>query len=63
MFMGEYLKIVGGRPLFGRVRVPAAKNSVLPLMAAAMMCQGETVLQQVPDLADVRQSMAIYEAL
>ena len=61
--MGECWKIVGGRPLFGRVRVPAAKNSVLPLMAASLMCQGESQFSSVPDLLDVRTSMEIYQAL
>lgn len=61
--MGEYLRVWGGRPLFGRVRIPAAKNSVLPLLAASMLIEGETVLAQVPDLADVRQSLTIFEAL
>ena len=61
--MGEYLKITGGRPLFGQAVVPAAKNSVLPLIAASMLCRGETMLRQAPALADVEQSLAIYTAL
>lgn len=61
--MGEYLKITGGRPLFGQAVVPAAKNSVLPLIAASMLCRGETLLRQAPALADVEQSLAIYTAL
>ena len=61
--MGEYLKITGGRPLFGQAMVPAAKNSVLPLIAASMLCRGETVIRQAPALADVEQSLAIYTAL
>lgn len=61
--MGEYLRVWGGRPLFGRVRIPAAKNSVLPLLAASMLSDGETILTEVPDLADVRQSLAIFKAL
>ena len=32
---GDWI-ITGGRPLQGRVEVPAAKNSVLPLLAAKM---------------------------
>ena len=30
----------GGRPLEGAARVPAAKNSVLPLLAAALLFFG-----------------------
>ena len=33
--------VMGGRPLNGTAAVPAAKNSVLPLLAAALLCRGE----------------------
>lgn len=36
---GDWI-ITGGRPLQGRVEVPAAKNSVLPLLAASLLCSG-----------------------
>ena len=39
----EILKISGGRPLHGEISVQGAKNSALPLMAAALLCDGETV--------------------
>lgn len=61
--MGEYLLVRGGRPLAGAARVPAAKNSVLPLLAAALLCKGESFFTQVPRLADVQQSLAILTAL
>ncbi|MBM3968493.1 MAG: UDP-N-acetylglucosamine 1-carboxyvinyltransferase [Planctomycetes bacterium] len=43
----------GGKPLAGRVRVEGAKNSALPIMAAALLADGETVLRDVPNLVDV----------
>lgn len=49
----EQYWIRGGVPLEGRVTIPAAKNSVLPLMAAALLARGQTVLEGVPRLADV----------
>ncbi len=45
--------IRGGKPLAGRVRVEGAKNSALPIMAAALLADGETVLRDVPNLLDV----------
>lgn len=46
--------IRGGRPLKGEVSVVGAKNSVLPLMAAALLpASGTSVIRNVPDLADV----------
>ena len=44
----------GGRRLRGRVRVSGAKNAALPIMAAALLADGPTVLHGVPDLVDVR---------
>ena len=45
--------IRGGKPLVGRVRVEGAKNSALPIMAAALLADGQTVLRDVPNLVDV----------
>ncbi len=61
--VGEYLRIEGGKPLKGRVKIPAAKNSVLPLMAAALMCSGESYFTKVPELSDVQRSVEILQAL
>ena len=40
-------------PLRGVVAVPGAKNSVLKLMAATLLADGEYTLRNVPDIADV----------
>jgi UDP-N-acetylglucosamine 1-carboxyvinyltransferase len=40
-------------PLRGEVVVPGAKNSVLKLMAATILADGEYHLRNVPDIADV----------
>jgi len=42
-----------GGPLFGTVRVGGAKNSVLKLMAATLLAEGDFVLHNVPHIADV----------
>jgi len=44
----------GGAGLTGRVRVSGAKNSALKLMAAALMADGPCVIENVPDISDVR---------
>jgi UDP-N-acetylglucosamine 1-carboxyvinyltransferase len=51
--MPERLRIVGGARLHGEVTVCGAKNSVLKLMAAALLAQGKTTIRNVPDIADV----------
>jgi UDP-N-acetylglucosamine 1-carboxyvinyltransferase len=40
-------------PLSGTVRVPGAKNSVLKLMAATLLADGDYVVHNVPAIADV----------
>ena len=49
----ERFRVVGGARLAGEVRVTGAKNSVLKLMAAALLAEGRSVLREVPDILDV----------
>ena len=49
----EVLRVTGGRRLVGTVDVVGAKNSVLKLMAAALLAEGTTTLTNVPDILDV----------
>jgi len=51
--MPARLVIDGGVPLRGEVRVSAAKNAALPLLAAALLSEEPVVLENVPRLADV----------
>ncbi|MEK7705393.1 MAG: UDP-N-acetylglucosamine 1-carboxyvinyltransferase [Myxococcota bacterium] len=50
----DALRLIGGAPLGGELRVSGSKNAALPLMAAALLAEGESELTGVPDLADVR---------
>ena len=59
---GDFI-ITGGRPLRGTVQIPAAKNSVLPLLAASMLCTGRVRLQNVPLLADVSTSRKLLQSV
>jgi UDP-N-acetylglucosamine 1-carboxyvinyltransferase len=43
-----------GVPLKGTVRVNGAKNSVLPIIAASILGDTESIIDEVPDLEDVR---------
>ncbi len=51
--------INGGKRLTGEVTVQGAKNSVLPILAAAVLCDGVCVIHNCPDLADVDTSIKI----
>ncbi len=47
--------IIQGRTrLKGEVTVSGAKNAALPILAGALLTDGQSVLRDVPDLADVR---------
>lgn len=49
----ERFRVVGGARLAGDVRVTGAKNSVLKVMAAALLAEGRTTLTEVPHILDV----------
>ena len=53
----------GGAPLVGTVRLAGAKNSVLKLMAASLLADGEVVLSAVPDITDVPVMGAVLAGL
>ncbi|MHB1613087.1 MAG: UDP-N-acetylglucosamine 1-carboxyvinyltransferase [Actinomycetes bacterium] len=49
----DKLRVLGGARLTGVARVTGAKNSVLKLMAAALLAPGTTSIREVPDILDV----------
>jgi len=49
----DKLRITGGVPLAGEVRIAGAKNAALPILAATLLTGDEVVLQNVPQLADI----------
>lgn len=51
--MQQVFRVTGGRRLTGEVPVVGAKNSVLKLMAAALLAPGTTTISNVPDILDV----------
>ncbi len=59
----EKLVIDGGTPLQGEVKISGAKNAALPLMAATLLCPGEYLLSNVPDLRDTRTLGRLLENL
>ena len=49
--------------MHGCVTVPAAKNSVLPITAASLMLDGESIIKKCPALLDVNTSVDIINSL
>ena len=63
MFVLTMLKIQGPCRLEGMTAVQGAKNSALPLLAASVLCRGESVFRNCPDLTDVKTSADILRHL
>lgn len=61
--MTDKYYIKGGTPLRGEVSIGGAKNSVLKLMAAALLAKGETKIYNVPDLTDVEIMLSVIAQL
>jgi len=55
----DKLIISGGEPLSGAVRISGAKNAVLPILAATLLCDDSVTLEKVPHLNDVTTTMTL----
>lgn len=49
----DKFRIRGGKPLHGRVEIGGAKNSALPLMAAALLTAEPVTLRNTPQVRDI----------
>ena len=61
--MKERFVIAGRRPLRGAIALPGAKNAVLPMLAAALLCRGTVRLENCPRLTDVDAMRALLHWL
>lgn len=59
----DKLRITGGRPLEGAVRISGAKNAALPVMAATLLAPGVHRLRNVPRLRDTQTFARVLETL
>jgi UDP-N-acetylglucosamine 1-carboxyvinyltransferase len=59
----DKIVVRGGHKLKGRVRVSGAKNAVLPAMAACLLTRGQSVIENVPRLADVLTMKSVLQRL
>jgi len=49
----DKIRIRGGKPLEGKIRIGGAKNAALPLMAAALLTDETLTLKNLPRLVDI----------
>ena len=50
----DQIRITGGQPLHGEIPISGAKNAALPLMAASLLSAKPLVLDNLPNVADIR---------
>jgi UDP-N-acetylglucosamine 1-carboxyvinyltransferase len=55
--------VEGGRPLNGSIRPAGNKNAALPIIAATLLTEEEVVLENVPDIRDVRTLLELLAVL
>ncbi len=56
----DKIKIIGGKQLKGKLKVPGSKNSALPLVVSSILTKEKLILSNVPSLSDMD---VIYEIL
>ena len=57
------LLIKGGTTSNGQVRISGAKNAVLPILAATLLCEGTAIIENVPHLHDVTTTVELLGAM
>lgn len=55
--------VEGGNRLHGELKIPGAKNAVLPILAATILNRGTSVIKNCPALEDVKTMQEILAAL
>lgn len=55
--------IEGGRSLKGNVKISSAKNAVLPVIAASLLTESDCVIEDAPDLEDVKVMREVLVSL
>ncbi|MCZ6604520.1 MAG: UDP-N-acetylglucosamine 1-carboxyvinyltransferase, partial [Alphaproteobacteria bacterium] len=57
----DKIRIRGGRPLNGTIKIGGAKNAALPVMAASLLTDQPLILTNLPELADIRTLIQLLE--
>lgn len=59
----DAIRLRGGNPLKGTVRISGAKNAALPILCATLLSDGESRLRNVPALRDIETTAALLRFL
>ncbi|HOS44238.1 MAG TPA: UDP-N-acetylglucosamine 1-carboxyvinyltransferase [Armatimonadota bacterium] len=63
MAIQNCLRVIGGTPLRGEVRLNGTKNGALPILAAALLVEGEVALHNVPQISDIDKMCQLMRLL
>jgi UDP-N-acetylglucosamine 1-carboxyvinyltransferase len=55
--------VQGGAPLHGTIKPAGNKNAALPMLAATLLTEEEVILENVPDIRDVRTLLELLQTL
>lgn len=61
--MMEKLKIQGGHPLKGTIKVDGAKNSAVALVPAAILAESPITIEGLPDISDIHMLKGLLEEI
>jgi len=59
----DKIRIKGGKPLEGRIRISGAKNSALPAMAASLLTAEQVTLENIPFVNDIYTTRRLLREL
>ena len=59
----DYLEINGGRKLEGEIDISGAKNAALPVIAASLLSDGVTRIENLPNVVDIKTLLKLIEIL
>lgn len=61
LFKEAIIRIEGGHPLHGSVRIQGSKNATLPILAACLLIPGKCVIHNCPMITDVTYMLKLLE--
>jgi len=59
----DKIKIVGGNPIKGNVKISGSKNSALPILAASLLTNQKVSISNIPELSDISSMTKLLRSL
>lgn len=59
----EKFLIFGGNQLNGKIKIKGAKNSILPILSASILCKDKVTITNIPNLSDIHNMCDILRSI